>query len=131
MRPPAAVLMQARPGHRSKRRSRRRRQGEPHMESRWTVAQGVPAPGLQAGSARVVKVARPDTGQAVTIQLDGAVRLDLSGIANDAITLVRVGDRLVILFDNQSTITLQPFYGADGQPFADITVELGPDRIVT
>ncbi|PWB65684.1 MAG: hypothetical protein C3F17_03425, partial [Bradyrhizobiaceae bacterium] len=56
--------------------------------------------------------------------------MDLTDIASENITLVRVGERLVILFDNQATIAIEPFFDSSGQPLQDISLQLGPDRIV-
>ena len=58
---------------------------------------------------RLIRIEKPAVDTALTIRLDGTVRLDLSAIGAERITLVHVGDTLVILFDNQSTVTLAPF----------------------
>ncbi|MDQ2081671.1 VCBS domain-containing protein [Xanthobacteraceae bacterium Astr-EGSB] len=52
-------------------------------------------------------------------------------MADEKITLVRVGDRLVFVFDNHSTVVLEHFYDGDGRPFAGIAVQLGADRVVS
>jgi len=39
---------------------------------------------------------------------------------------VRVGDRLVILFDNQTTLTIEPVFDASGQLRPDVTFALAP-----
>ncbi|HEY4921646.1 MAG TPA: hypothetical protein VII40_16205, partial [Xanthobacteraceae bacterium] len=80
---------------------------------------------------KVVTVTKPDNNQAITIHLDGSTKLDLSAIANDTITLVHVGDRLIILFDNHSEVIVEPFFSDNGQPLPDITVELGPNHDVS
>src|SRR5688572_17035506 len=77
----------------------------------------------------VTRVTKPQGGQAVAVHLNAAARLDLSAIAAETITLVRAGDRLVILFDNQATVTVEPFFGPNGQPL-DHAVQLGTDRVV-
>ncbi|HKC34303.1 MAG TPA: hypothetical protein VKC16_12655, partial [Xanthobacteraceae bacterium] len=79
----------------------------------------------------LIKVSKPQTNQAVTIHLDGPATIDLTAIGNDNVTFVHVGDRLIILFDNQSTVTFDPFYGADGAPSPTIAVELAAGRDVT
>jgi VCBS repeat-containing protein len=96
------------------------------MDARLVVAQA----GAGA-SPRVITVIKPAGDQAITITLGGAVKLDLSAVANERITLVRVGDRLVILFDNQARVTLDPFYDGSGQPLPGIIVELAPGREVS
>src|SRR5258706_4094198 len=78
----------------------------------------------------LIKVSKPQTSQAVTIHLDGPATIDLTAIGNDNVTFVHVGDRLIILFDNQSTVTFDPFYGADGAPSPTIVVELADRRDV-
>src|SRR3979411_892505 len=101
------------------------------MNSPIRVAQ---AAGIVAGGhafPSTVKASKPQTNQAVTIHLDGPVKVDLAAIGNDNVTFVHVGDRLIILFDNQSTVTLDPFYGADGAPLPTIVVELAAGRDIT
>src|ERR1700731_324806 len=80
---------------------------------------------------KVITVVKPGDNQAITIHLDGATKLDLSAIANENITLVHVGDRLIILFANHAEVTIEPFYSDNGQPLPDITVELAPGRDVS
>src|ERR1700722_17223181 len=97
------------------------------MSTRFVVAQ---ADGPQAPNSppKVVAVTKPGGNQSITIHLDGATKLDLSAIANEKITLVHVGDRLIILFDNHAEVTIEPFYSDNGQPLPDVTVELGPNH---
>jgi len=95
------------------------------------VAQANNPQGPGGGPARVIAVNKPQGQQAITLHLDGNVKLDLSAIANEKITLVHLGDRLIILFDNNATVTIEPFYGDNGQPLPDVTVELGPGRDIS
>src|ERR1700686_361798 len=100
------------------------------MDARITVAQTTGSlPNTE--SPKVVKLIQPQTDQAITIHLDGATKLDLTAIGNDNVTFVHAGDRLVILFDNHSTVTIEPFYDSKGLPLSDISVELNPDRSVS
>jgi VCBS repeat-containing protein len=100
------------------------------MDARITVAQTTGSlPNTE--SPKVVKLIKPQTDQAITIHLDGATKLDLTAIGNDNVTFVHAGDRLVILFDNHSTVTIDPFYDSKGLPQADILVELSADRSVS
>src|SRR5262252_3625886 len=102
------------------------------MDRSIVVAQANgPQGGSGAGPAKVVTVNKPQGEQAITIHLDGSTKLDLSAIANEQITLVHLGDRLIILFDNHAQVTVEPFYNDNGQPAADLTVELGPGHDVT
>ncbi|MEA2995248.1 MAG: large repetitive protein, partial [Alphaproteobacteria bacterium] len=95
------------------------------------VAQANNSQGPGGAAPRLVAVNKPQGQQAITIHLDGSVKLDLSAIANEKITLVHLGDRLIILFDNNATVTIEPFYGDNGQPLPDVTVELGPGRDIS
>ena len=95
------------------------------------VAQATGPQGPNSPPPKVITVIKPDGNQAITIHLDGATKLDLSAIANENITLVHVGDRLIILFDNHAEVTIEPFYSDNGQPLPDITVELGPNHDVS
>ncbi|HLH89327.1 MAG TPA: VCBS domain-containing protein [Xanthobacteraceae bacterium] len=99
------------------------------MDRAIVVAQnGPPGPSI---TPQVIPVVKPHSNQAITVHLDGATKLDLSAIADAQITLVHVGDRLIILFDNHAQVTIEPFYGDNGQPLPDVTVELGPGRDVS
>jgi VCBS repeat-containing protein len=100
------------------------------MDARITVAQ-ITGSLPNTESPKVVKLIKPQTDQAITIHLDGATKLDLTAIGNDNVTFVHAGDRLVILFDNHSTVTIDPFYDSKGLPQADILVELSADRSVS
>jgi large repetitive protein len=100
------------------------------MDARTTIAQ-ITGSLPNSISPRVIKLSKPQTDQAIVIDLDGASKLDLTAIGNDNVTFVHAGDRLVILFDNHATVTLEPFFGANGLPLSDITVELNPGRDVT
>ena len=101
------------------------------MDRSIVVAQANNAPGPNTNPPQVITVNKPQGEQSITLHLNGSTKLDLSAIANDNITLVHIGDRLIILFDNYSQVTIEPFYSANGQPAADLTVELGPGRDVT
>ncbi len=83
--------------------------------------------------ARIVKVTKPFGDQSVIVPLsyDGSVKADLSSIAGENITLVHIGEKLIILFDNKSTVTLEPFFDSNGQPLNGITVEVSPGRDLT
>src|SRR6185312_14249123 len=100
------------------------------MTDRIILAQatGQQQPGTPS---KTIQVNKPLDQQAITIHLDGATKLDLSAIANESITLVHLGDRLIIIFANHAQVTLEPFYGDNGQPLTDLTVELGPGRDVS
>ena len=80
--------------------------------------------------SHVVKVTKPQSDQAITLDLnDGAgAKLDLSAVANEKMTLVHVDTKLVILFDNQSTVTAEPFFDLSGKPLANLNVELSAGR---
>ncbi|MCA6122754.1 hypothetical protein J6500_12730 [Bradyrhizobium sp. WSM 1704] len=113
------------------------------MQGQFQVAQATGA-GNSVNSApvRIYKLTKPLTDQAVVINLgyDQKVKVDFSSIANEKITLVHVGEKLIILFDNQSTVTVEPFFDSradsqgqsqDGGARSNITVEMAPGRDVT
>ncbi len=83
--------------------------------------------------ARIVKIAKPFSDQSVVVALsyDGSVKADLSAIAGEKITLVHIGEKLIILFDNKSTVTLEPFFDSTGKPLDSLTVEVSPGRNLT
>src|SRR3954447_6004780 len=80
--------------------------------------------------ARVFKLTKPLTDQAVIINLgyDQKVQVDFSAIANEKITLVHVGEKLIILFDNQSTVTVEPFFDSRHDALQNLTIEVSPGR---
>src|SRR5438309_11686952 len=103
------------------------------MNAQFQVAQvtGTATP-TNATPARTFTLAKPLTDQAVVVHLgyDQKVKLDFSAIANEKITLVHVGEKLIILFDNKSTITIDPVFDSrhDGQDL--LSIELAPGRDV-
>ena len=97
-----------------------------------------PFPAPTVAPVRIYKLTKPLTDQAVIVNLgyDQKVKVDFSAIANEKITLVHVGEKLIILFDNQSTVTVEPFFNsrADGpgnDTRDDITVEMAPGRDIS
>ncbi|MGY3492277.1 beta strand repeat-containing protein [Bradyrhizobium sp. USDA 4502] len=104
------------------------------MQGSFQVAQAT-GTGNSTNSApvRIYKLTKPLTDQAVVVNLgyDQKVKVDFSSIANEKITLVHVGEKLIILFDNQSTVTVEPFFDSrtDGQK--NVTIEMAPGREVS
>src|SRR3954464_4167410 len=101
------------------------------MNGQFQVAQ---ASGTSVSSSssppRVFKLTKPLTDQAVMINLgyDQKVQVDFSAIANEKITLVHVGEKLIILFDNQSTVTVEPFFDSRHDALQNLTIEIAPGR---
>jgi hypothetical protein len=57
-----------------------------------------------AAEVQVIKLEKPENGQAITVKtgFGGKVKLDFSAIADERITIVRVGETAVIFFhDNK------------------------------
>ncbi|WP_338831727.1 DUF5801 repeats-in-toxin domain-containing protein [Bradyrhizobium sp. 27S5] len=104
------------------------------MQGSFQVAQAT-GTGNSTNSApiRIYKLTKPLTDQAVVINLgyDQKAKVDFTSIANEKITLIHVGEKLIILFDNQSTVTVEPFFDsrADGQ--GNITIETAPGRDIS
>ena len=103
------------------------------MNSPFRVAQNSHA---DSQPTRVITITKPNGGEAVVVNLshDGKVKLDLSAIANEKITIVKVpsgepggAEKAIILFDNQSTITIDPFFFG-GQFPLNLTVELNAQQ---
>src|SRR3990172_8001077 len=96
------------------------------MNAPFVVAQAS-STGAAAGTRRVqiIKVTKPQGDQAVTVQLgyEQNYKLDLSAIANEKITLVHIGEKLIILFDNKSTVTVEPFFDSMNVPLSNVTVD--------
>ncbi len=89
------------------------------MHPPFVVAQAETT-GAAAGArpARIIKVHKPQGDQAITVNLgyDQSYKLDLSPIADEQITLMRMGEKLIILFDNRSSVTVEPFFNAAAAP---------------
>ena len=64
----------------------------------------------QKKPVKVVKVTKPSDGQAITVELShDPTKIDLTAIAGENFTLSRVGEKLIILFDNRSTVTIESY----------------------
>ena len=106
------------------------------MDGAYQVAQAShTGTGSSSAKPRLYKLTKPLADQAVTVNLgyDQKVQVDFSAIANEKITLVHIGEKLVILFDNSSTVTIEPFFDSRHDPLANlpldnITVEMGPGK---
>jgi T1SS-143 domain-containing protein len=98
------------------------------MNAPVVMAQFSGSPPQAIAAPKQLKVEKPQGGQAVTVHVDGHSRIDFSDVASEKLTFVRVGDRLIVLFDNQSTVTLEPVFDPSGHPLADISFEMAPDR---
>jgi T1SS-143 domain-containing protein len=101
------------------------------MNVRVQVAQATLDQSSAPSQPRIIKIEKPQGSQAITVHLDGATRLDLSDISDERVTFVRVGERLIVLFDNQSTVTIEPFFDSAGAPIGAISIELSGDRVVS
>src|SRR6266403_2212580 len=79
---------------------------------------------------RIFKLTKPLGDQAVVVNLgyDQKVQVDFSAIANEKITLLHVGEKLIILFDNQSTVTVEPFFDSRHDALNNLTIEVAPGR---
>ncbi|WP_315754110.1 MULTISPECIES: VCBS domain-containing protein [unclassified Bradyrhizobium] len=83
-----------------------------------------------SASAKHLKIGKPPGNQAITVHLDGQSQIDFSDIASERLTFVKIGNRLIILFDNQSTVSIDPVFDTNGAPLKDVSFEVGPDRII-
>jgi hypothetical protein len=103
------------------------------MNAEFQVAQatGAAIP-TNTTPVRTFTLAKPLTDQAVVVHLgfDQKVKLDFSAIANEKITLVHVGEKLIILFDNKSTITVDPVFDSRHDDQHLLSIELAPGRDV-
>ncbi|MBR1287571.1 hypothetical protein JQ597_36510, partial [Bradyrhizobium sp. AUGA SZCCT0177] len=82
---------------------------------------------------RIFRLTKPLGDQSVVVNLgyEQKVKVDFSGIANEKITLVRVGEKLIILFDNKSTVTVEPFFDSRHDALNNLSVEVAPGRDVS
>lgn len=103
------------------------------MNERVWIAQANTTPVQNPTPPKVVTVVKPGSEQAITIDLgfDQKTKIDLSAVANEKMTMVHVGTKLIVLFDNHSTVTIEPFFDSTGKPLANLDVDLGAGRDVT
>jgi len=104
------------------------------MNAQFQVAQATGVSGSNnATPVRIFKLTKPLTDQAVTVNLgyDQKVQLDFTSIANEKITLVHVGEKLIILFDNKSTVTVEPFFDSRHDALNNLSIEVAPGREVS
>src|SRR5712675_1319903 len=101
------------------------------MNGQFQVAQAT-GTGTSNSNAvpRIYKLTKPLTDQAVIVNVgyDQKVQVDFSAIANEKITLVHVGEKLIILFDNQSTVTVEPFFDSRHDALGNLSIEVAPGR---
>src|SRR6476661_9962007 len=104
------------------------------MNGQFQVAQ-VSGTGNSNSTAtpRIFKLTKPLGDQAVVVNIgyDQKVQLDFSAIANEKITLVHLGEKLIILFDNKATLTVEPFFDSRHDALHNLTVEIAPGREVS
>ncbi len=110
------------------------------MNGPFQVAQagGTAISSTNGSPVRIYKLTKPLTDQAVVVNLgyDQKAKIDFSAIANEKITLVHIGEKLIILFDNESTVTVEPFFksradGPGNDTRDEITVEMAPGRDIS
>jgi hypothetical protein len=101
------------------------------MNERVVVAQAAATHLASLAQPRSLKVTKPQSDQSIVLDLsDHGAKIDFSAVADEKMTLVHVGTKLIILFDNQSTVTADPFFDFSGKPLANLDVELGAGRAV-
>src|SRR5882757_6617458 len=101
------------------------------MNKQFQVAQASGAGNSNsAAPARIFVLTKPLADQSVVINLgyEQKVKVDFSGIAQEKITLVHIGEKLIILFDNQSTVTIEPFFDSRHDALGNLTIEVAPGR---
>src|SRR6476469_4143294 len=101
-----------------------------NMDGQFQVAQASAANSGNAAPPRIFKLTKPLTDQAVVVNVgyDQKVQVDFSAIANEKITLVHIGEKLIILFDNHSTVTVEPFFDSRHDALKNLTIEVAPGR---
>ena len=58
------------------------------------------------------------------------VKLDLTAIADEKPTLVHLGDKLIFLFDNRSTVTIESYFNSLNVASPNVTFEVSPGRVI-
>ena len=73
---------------------------------------------------RSVALQKPQAGQSDALQIGPGDTLDLSAIANETIALVKLGNRLVVLFSDRSYVVVDGLYLQTGQFTPNVRVGL-------
>ena len=105
------------------------------MNGPFIVAQANTAGTVQDAQkkpVKVVKVTKPSDGQAITVELghDQQIKVDLTAIAGENFTLARIGEKLIFLFDNRSTVTIESYFDSMNVASPNVTFEVSPGRVV-
>jgi hypothetical protein len=80
------------------------------MNERIVVEHATEVQVANLAQSRTLKVTKPQGDQSIVLDLsDRNATFDLSAVADEKMTLVKAGPKLIILFDNQSTVTVDPF----------------------
>ncbi|MGX5734061.1 VCBS domain-containing protein [Bosea thiooxidans] len=79
---------------------------------------------LAATEGRIVRPAKPSAGAVGAYQVAPGETLDLSAIANESITLVKLGSRLVVLFEDRGYVVVDGLYLPDGSASQQVHVRL-------
>src|SRR5882757_7636744 len=101
------------------------------MNKQFQVAQASGAGNSNsAAPARIFVLTKPLADQSVVINLgyEQKVKVDFSGVAQEKITLVHIGEKLIVLFDNQATVTIEPFFDSRHDALGNLTIEVAPGR---
>lgn len=77
---------------------------------------------VQAG--RTLAIAKPEMGRSGLLQLAPGETLDLSAIANETIALVKLGNRVVVLFQDRSYVVVDGLYLPNGDFTPGVRVAL-------
>src|SRR5437763_5793104 len=101
------------------------------MNAQFQVAQATgTGNSSNATPPRIFKLTKPLADQSVVVNIgyEQKVQVDFSAIANEKITLVHIGEKLIVLFDNQSTVTVEPFFDSRHDALQNLTIEIAPGR---
>lgn len=77
-----------------------------------------------AQTQRSVTLQKPQAGQSDALQIGPGDTLDLSAIANETIALVKLGNRLVVLFSDRSYVVVDGLYLQTGQFTPNVRIGL-------
>ena len=77
------------------------------MNERIVVEHATKVQVANLAQSRTLKVTKPQGDQSIVLDFsDRNATFDLSAVADEKMTLVKAGPKLIILFDNQSTVTV-------------------------
>src|SRR6476620_5032206 len=101
------------------------------MNERIVVEHATKVKVANLAQSRTLKVTKPQGDQSIVLDLsDRNATFDLSAVAVAKKKKIKISPKLIILFDNETTVTADPFFDFSGKPLVNLDVDLGAGRAI-